>query len=99
MPRKPRPSPATMSSRWPDGPIVDPSGEAARLLALALRREMGDRSARTVASLCGVHQTTVSAILNGATWPDLQTTVLLEAGLGVELWPRLQARTRAAAHQ
>ncbi|MDN4478631.1 helix-turn-helix transcriptional regulator [Demequina sp. SYSU T00039] len=87
MSRLPRPHPVTLTDRWPDAAIDDVPGEAARLLALGLREQMGDRSARAVGRLCGVDSTTVSAILNGTTWPDLRTIALLEAGLGVPLWP------------
>ncbi|WP_062318108.1 helix-turn-helix domain-containing protein [Demequina maris] len=81
-----------MTGAWPREVIADPAGEAARLLAIALREEMGDRSASAVARQCGLGDVTVGNVLNGKTWVDLRTLVQLEVGLGVRLWPRLEAR-------
>lgn len=53
---------------------------------------MDGRSAREVARLTGVDYTTVSAILNGTTWPDLRTIARLEHGLQADLWPAGLAR-------
>ena len=80
-------------------PADDPTTEVARQLALSLREAMGERSARAVSKLCGVHQTTICAILNGTAWPDLHTTVLLEDGLGVDLWPRRYSAGIGASQQ
>lgn len=89
MPRRPRPHPATFTHAWPHEPITtDGPAEVARLLANNLKAAMGGRSGRAVGDACGVDFTTVNAILNGTTWPDLRTIALLEAGLGAPLWPR-----------
>jgi hypothetical protein len=40
-----------------------------------------------VAEGAGPNHTTILAILEGRTWPDLQTLAKLEHGNGVDLWP------------
>lgn len=63
-----------------------PSGEAARLLALRLRDVIGERSLRSVARDTGVDHKTLSGILDGRTWADLETIAKLEYALGEMLW-------------
>lgn len=92
-----RPAPAALVSRWPEGESSDPAGEVARLVAVRLREAMNGRSAREVGRITGVDYTTVSAILNGDTWPDLMTLARLEAGLDADLWPVGAARGRSAS--
>lgn len=87
MPRNRRAQPSSRVIDWPDVASDDPTVEVARLLAIGLREAMAGRSAREVAKICGLNQSTVSAVLNGTVWPDIYTTVLLEDGLGVNLWP------------
>ena len=59
-----------------------------RQFAHNLKEAMAGRSGREVGRLCGVDHTTVNKILAGGVWPDFGTVVRLEAGLGVDLWPR-----------
>ncbi|WP_374728416.1 helix-turn-helix domain-containing protein [Corynebacterium amycolatum] len=40
-----------------------------------------------VAETSGVAASTISDILNGNTWPSLETMARLEVSLGVRLWP------------
>ena len=87
--RKP---PAELVGEWPDEAAADVSVEVARALSLRLREAMADRSARDVGRLSGVDYSTVYAVLNGTTWPDLMTIARLEAGLQVDLWPAGVAR-------
>lgn len=65
----------------------DPVGEVARRFALNLRDAIGDRSLRAASEATGVDHTTIQAILQGRTWPDLYTLAKLEQGLDADLWP------------
>ncbi len=64
----------------------------ARQLVLAVRTAMKGPSLRIVGKASGVDHTSVAAIINGTTWPDLHTIARLEAGLGVDLWSAGVAR-------
>lgn len=81
-----RPAPASQVMGWPDSPAADPAVEATRLLALNLRAALGTRSLRVAAAATGVDHTVIADILNGATWPDVNTLARLEHGLGADLW-------------
>jgi transcriptional regulator with XRE-family HTH domain len=70
-------------------PSVDASGEVARQFALNVRRAMNGCSLREAQVITGVHHTTIQAVLQGQTWPDLDTIARLERGFGVPLWPGL----------
>ena len=85
--RRPRQYPSALVEGWPTVPSTDPAVEVARVLAQRLREAMDGRSSREVGRLAGIDYTTVSAILNGTTWPDLMTLSRLEAALGRDLWP------------
>ncbi|WP_403021520.1 helix-turn-helix domain-containing protein [Salinibacterium sp. GXW1014] len=87
MPRPSRSSPSERTSSWPDTPSDDPSGEVARLLTLNLQAAMGDLSMRAAGARTGVDHSTIQGILQGRTWPDLDTIAKLERGLGAALWP------------
>ena len=63
-----------------------PSGESARQFALRLRDVIGERSLRSVAREAGVDHKTLSGILAGQTWADLETISKLEYSLGEMLW-------------
>ena len=93
MPRPARLSPREVVGDWPDGPSSDPVGEVARLFALNLRQAIGGRSLRAAAAPTSVDHSTIMAILEGRSWPDLSTIAKLELGLEVELWPRGIVRT------
>lgn len=87
MSRPSRPHPHELADGWPEVPAVDPTAEVARQLAQNLRAAIGDRSVRSAARDTDVDHATISAILNGKTWPDLYTIAKLERGLGADLWP------------
>lgn len=96
MARPVRKLPVQLVHDWPNEPTTEPTVEVARALALRLREVMDGRSAREVGRVAGVDFTTVSAILNGTTWPDLMTLARLEAGLGADLWPQGVASRRGS---
>lgn len=79
--------PKDLAARWPDLPGDDPFGEVARRFAENLRMAIGNRTLRAVAEEAGLNHTTILAILEGRTWPDLQTLAKLEHGTSVDLWP------------
>ena len=87
MPRPVRTLPRDLAAGWPDLPGDDPYGEVARRFAENLRLAIGNRTLRAVAEDCGLNHTTILAILEGRTWPDLQTLAKLERGVGADLWP------------
>jgi hypothetical protein len=87
MARTHRDQPRQLTSAWPDVPSEDPVGEVARQLALNLQTAIGDRSLRSIASLCGVTHVTIAAILAGKIWPDTATLARLELGIDADLWP------------
>jgi hypothetical protein len=66
---------------------LDPIGEVARQFSLNLRTAIGNRSLRAAALATGVDHSTIQAILQGRTWPDLFTMAKLESGLETDLWP------------
>jgi transcriptional regulator with XRE-family HTH domain len=88
MPRPRRALPKDAAD-WPhpsNGAPVEVTVAAA--FAANLRQVMNGRSGRDVGRTCNVDFTTVNAILNGSTWPDMVTIARLEAGLDANLWPR-----------
>lgn len=98
--RRPRQYPSTLVEGWPRVPSDDAAVEVARVLACRLREAMNGRSAREVGRTAGIDYTTVSAVLNGSTWPDLMTIARLEAALDSDLWPAgVAARTARSVAQ
>jgi lambda repressor-like predicted transcriptional regulator len=91
MARSERARPAALTDAWPGTPSASPIGEVARLFVVNLRRAIGERSIRAAAEECGLHHATLLGILEGRTWPDLETIAKLERGLTADLWP---GRTR-----
>lgn len=87
MARSARARPQELTDSWPDKPSPDPVGEVARLFVMNLRREIGKRSIRAAAEACGLNHATLLGILEGRTWPDLETIAKLERGLTADLWP------------
>lgn len=85
--RPARSVPRVLVDDWPHEPSDDPVVEVARALAHRVEEAMDGRSAREVGRLSGVDYSTISAILNGTTWPDLVTLAKLEARLMTDLWP------------
>lgn len=80
-----------MSGKPLDESLVKPA-RVARQFAVNVRTVIGDRSIREVAEVCGLEHSVVVRVLNGQQWPDLITITKLEDGLGVDLWPRRDAR-------
>jgi len=87
MSRPHRSHPRERVADWPNVPAVDPSGEVARLFARNVQNAIGKRSLREAGELVGVDFSTLAKIVNGATWPDLETIAKLERGFDVDLWP------------
>jgi len=96
--RPARSVPRALVDDWPHEPSNDPVVEVARTLAHRVEEAMDGRSAREVGRLSGVDYSTISAILNGTTWPDLVTLAKLEARLKTDLWPAGVA-VAVAAHR
>lgn len=94
MPRPPRSVPREGCPNWSaeydfDASLFElPDVAIAVAFARNLRHAMGGRSGREIGRLTGVDFTAINKILRGQTWPDMRTIALLEAGLGVDLWPR-----------
>ena len=87
MSRTTRLKPNELVESWPDGPASDAIGEVARVFAVNLRRAIGEKSIRAVASACGMNHATLIGILEGRAWPDMETIAKLERGLDAALWP------------
>lgn len=87
MARPARAKPRELTDSWPDSPSSTAAGEVARHFALNLQAAIGTRSLRTAAKECGLVHATLTSILDGRNWPDLETIAKLEAGLGARLWP------------
>jgi plasmid maintenance system antidote protein VapI len=87
MTRPRRSAPHERTDDWPERPSPDHSGEVARLFALRLRAAMDGMTLRAAAEKTGVDHSTISGILHGRAWPDLDTVARLERGFGVALWP------------
>lgn len=77
---------------WPDSPADDPIGEIARQFALNLREAIGEQSIRAAAARSGLNHSTLLAILEGRTWPDLETIAKIETGLDAAVWPNRRSR-------
>lgn len=88
MARPSRSKPRELSPGWPNEKSPDQEAEVARRVAIALQAAIGDRSYRDVEKITHVHNTTLRAIVVGATWPDLTTIARLEEKLDIDLWPR-----------
>lgn len=59
----------------------------ARQFVLNLQAAMGEMSLRAAGATTGVDHSSIQGILQGRTWPDLDTIAKLERGLGATLWP------------
>jgi ASC-1-like (ASCH) protein len=88
---------AEESERWPDTVISDNAARVVQHIA----RAAGERiaalkwSLRAVEAATGVSRMAVAALIEGSSWPDVQTVVRLEVGLNCRLWPastRLMSR-------
>lgn len=91
---RPKPgSPASLYPGWPDSlDVTVTEHQMIQAMVINLRRERNRyRSVKGVAEKSGVASSTISDILNGNTWPSLETMARLEAGLGVRLWPGVKA--------
>lgn len=87
---RPKPgSPASLYPGWPDSlDVSTPEHQMIQAMVINLRRERNRyRSVKGVAEKSDVAASTISDILNGNTWPSLETMARLEVGLGALLWP------------
>lgn len=87
MPREVRPKPRDLTSSWPDTQADTGVGEVARRFALNLVAAIGNQSVRAAARDIGLNHVTLLGILDGRTWPDLETIAKIERGLKADLWP------------
>lgn len=87
MPRTARATPRELVPGWPDAPADNVAGETARRFAHKLREAIGGKSVRSVADRAGLNHSTLLGILEGRTWPDLETITKLEHGTEQDLWP------------
>lgn len=88
MARMARKTPAELAPEpWPNRQSDDHVGEVARQFTLNLRKAIGGRSIRAAAEAAGVNHSTLLGILEGRTWPDLETIAKIELGLQADLWP------------
>jgi hypothetical protein len=94
MARPVRANPFELTDSWPESPSSTAAGEVARKFALNLQSAIGSRSLRAAAEECDLVHVTLASVLEGRTWPDLETIAKLEIGLGVGLWPDAPARGR-----
>jgi len=87
MPRIARATPRELVPGWPNSPSENVAAETARRFASKLRDVIGDKSVRSVADRAGLNHSTLLGILEGRTWPDLETITKLEHGTERDLWP------------
>ncbi|KQW08189.1 hypothetical protein ASC66_04455 [Leifsonia sp. Root4] len=90
MPRTARRKPNEIVRSWPTVKSEDPVGEVARRFTLNLREAIGERSIRAAARAADLSHVTLVAILEGRTWPDMETIAKLELFLDADLWPGRQ---------
>ncbi|WP_411709499.1 hypothetical protein [Corynebacterium sp. LaCa116] len=94
MPVNRTPRPRELYPSWPRGTIKhNQVHEKIRGFADNIRWLMANRiyarDVRTIAEITGVPKSTIQDLLDGTSWPSGWTIAALEAGLGTELWPRL----------
>ncbi|GGL05590.1 hypothetical protein GCM10007382_26810 [Salinibacterium xinjiangense] len=97
MPRPKKLSPRERVPNWPETPTDDAVAEVARRFALNLRSELQGLSLREAAARCGVDHSTIFSIVDGRSWPELETIAKLEIGLAVALWPAHMRSAQADA--
>ena len=73
---------------WPDEPSTYAPAEAVRVFALNLQRAIAGRSVRDVQRATDVDHITIANVLNGRSWPEVETILKLEVGLQIQLLPR-----------
>lgn len=88
MPRPRRLAPRDRVDGWPRERSDDRAVETARQLSLNLQAARGDASLRDLERFTGVGHVAIKAILDGSSWPELETIVKLEEGLCARLLPR-----------
>ena len=95
MPYRDRPAPREcVDGDWPTGPLkpdAPPSAAAARYLVRRLTYAMARQgrrpsTARAVAEAAGIAPATVTNILNGKSWCDIDTLARLERAVNINLW-------------
>ena len=75
---------------WPQGPLrpdAPPYAVVTSAIVSAYQQAAGSRSLRSVATSAGIDPTSLGRMLHGETVPDVHTVAVLEAALGVPLWP------------
>lgn len=90
----PRPgSPRSRCPDWPDTETVKSAEDwLVQRMTINLRRERNRHgTVKALAEKTGIAASTISDILNGAAWPSVATLAQLEVGLGVRLWPGVDA--------
>lgn len=97
--RRKRPRPIDWADRtyWPHGKIKEgapPSAALAQAIALRLSEKLNYKSkfhsqrtsARKAAGGAGLSPRTITNIIEGTNWPDIDTIVRLEHTLDMDLW-------------
>ncbi|MFI7610228.1 helix-turn-helix domain-containing protein [Nonomuraea terrae] len=75
---------------WPHANLAGhPAAAVVQDIAATLAGILADRrlSLRGLAARSGVNRQAIADLLAGRSWPDVATIALLEADLGVRLWP------------
>ncbi|MFJ3490666.1 helix-turn-helix domain-containing protein [Leifsonia aquatica] len=85
-PQSARATPRRGSSDWPNEVMADYRQEVARRLSLNILDALGGRSTRSIALEVGIDPNTLTRIINGEIWCDINTLAKLERELGT-LWP------------
>lgn len=78
-----------VSGTWPDGElsVEEPAARYASYVAKELAAALEGANKAAVARDARLARTTLYAILDGRTWPDLLSLVRLEHATGRRLWP------------
>ena len=88
--QRPKPRDYVAEGEWPHGKLrndASPSAATAQELARRLTQAIKqNRSAREVADRAGLAPGTISKIVNGNCWCDIDTLARLETALDTELW-------------
>ncbi|GAA4234278.1 ribosome-binding protein aMBF1 (putative translation factor) [Streptosporangium album] len=84
---------------WPHANLVGyPAAAIVQEIAATLASVLTERklSLRGLAALSGVNRQAIADLLAGRSWPDVATIALLEAALGVRLWPTAPGDKRSS---
>lgn len=86
-------SPRKLYPGWPVSSRLGPDNLPhfmVQTMAQRLFEETQRQSTSKVARQCGMTTSTISDIVNGASWPTVETLARIEVGLGKSLWPQLK---------